>query len=114
MLCRSRAASGCNVFYWCPDPAGCSINLADSSADGGWLAYRHCALRQQPSALPDSAQPIKASRKGKGSVSVTSGKRLFVFVTVIKLMVLLCMGKRRPILLFGRGEASQPAIWPAA
>ena len=66
-----QAAPGCNVFYFCPEPAGCPT--ADSSAER--LPYRHCLLRQQPAALPGSAQPIKASLKGQ-DVSVTSGGRL--------------------------------------
>ena len=48
-----RAAPGCNVFYWCPKPAGCSISASNSAGEGGWLPWRRCALRQQPAALPE-------------------------------------------------------------
>ncbi len=65
-----RAASQCNIYFWCPAAEGCSTSL--TNATGGSLPYRHCELAQQPNALPGQAHPPEAVDKGP-AVAVTSG-----------------------------------------
>lgn len=67
-----RTTPDCNIYFWCPAEGGCSISL--TNATGSSLAYRQCALAQQPNALPGQAHPPEAAEKGD-AVAVTSGAR---------------------------------------